>query len=186
MNSESRELVVDNLNPMAIFVDRVTGAQQGLFAYILTLVSNVDDANDVLQETNMVLWRKREEYRLEDAFWPWARTIAHYQILAHSKRKIRDRLRFGPQLLARLAEESVVYDRRAFDAEQTVLGECVEDLPPSRRELVELRYSSGLAVAEIAKKTNRSPAAVSDSLYRIRVQLSDCVRNKLGAGEEKK
>lgn len=177
---------MSNLDPIELFIDRVTGVQQGLFAYILSLLSNVDDANDVLQETNMVLWRKRGEYRSDEPFWPWARTIAHYQVLAHAKRKTRDRLRFGEQLISRLAEEASVEELQTIDSEQKALGQCVEELSPVRKQLVELRYNSRLGVSEIARKTDRSPGAVSDALYRIRSQLAECIRIKLSSREGEK
>lgn len=177
---------VVRFDPIEVFVDRVTSVQQGLFAYILALVPNVNDANDVLQETNLVLWRKREEYREDAAFWPWARTIAHYQVLAHVKRHSRDRLRFGEILMSRLAEEAAASEELSIDVEQAVMGQCIEELLPTRQELVEMRYGSDLRIAEIAQRTGRSPGAVSDALYRIRSQLADCIRNKLTATGEKK
>ncbi len=177
---------VSGLDSLEASVDRITSVQQGLFAYILTLVPNVADAKDVLQETNLVLWRKREEFRDDAAYWPWARAIAHYQVLAHVKRRSRDRLRFGEALLARLAEEAVAHEAQPPDVEQAALDRCIEELPPAKRELVELRYSSGLAIAEIAERTGQSPGAVSDALYRIRGQLAECVQDKLRTGKQDK
>jgi RNA polymerase sigma-70 factor (ECF subfamily) len=171
-------------DPLETFVERVTGAQQGLFAYILALVPSVNDANDVLQETNLILWRNREEFRAGEPFWPWARTIAHYQVLAHLKRRGRDRLRFGDTLIARLAEETAAAEQQTADAEQAALGRCIEELPASRRELVELRYANNMEIAEIARRTNRSYGAVADALYRARGQLGDCIREKLSAGRD--
>ncbi|MBN1396121.1 MAG: sigma-70 family RNA polymerase sigma factor [Pirellulales bacterium] len=175
---------MDRLDPLEAFVDRVTSAQQGLFAYILSLVAHVDDAKDVLQETNLILWRKREEYRMDAPFWPWAKTIAHYQILAFIKRRGRDRLRFGDLLLARLAEDAAAFDGQSVDVEQTALDQCIEELAPPKRELIELRYSDDIGLAEISRKTGRSPGAIADALYRIRGQLADCIRNKLTGREE--
>ena len=43
------------------FVAQVNAAQQGLYAYILSLVPNPHDARDVLAETNMALWQKRDD-----------------------------------------------------------------------------------------------------------------------------
>jgi len=119
-----------NSTPPKRLFDRVVGVQQGLFAFILGLVPQVNDANDVLQETNLILWRKREEFRTEAAFWPWARTIAHFQILAHLKRHSRDRLRFSEDLMSRLTEEAVAQEAPSVDVEQAALGRCIEELPP--------------------------------------------------------
>ena len=94
-------------NSDEFFVDHITSVQQALFAYILVLLPNIADASDVLQETNLVLWRKRDEFRLDQEFLPWARAIARYQVLANLKQQHRNRLRFSDTLLSQLAEESV-------------------------------------------------------------------------------
>ena len=86
--------------------------------------------------------------------------------------------------MSRLAEEAVAEEAPSVDVEQAALGRCIEELPPPKRELIELRYSSGLAIAEIARRTGRSPGATADALYRIRGQLADCIQDKLGGGGE--
>jgi RNA polymerase sigma-70 factor, ECF subfamily len=54
------------------FVTRMTAAQPALFAFILSLAPNVNDARDVLSETNLALWKKREEFDPTMDYWPWA------------------------------------------------------------------------------------------------------------------
>jgi RNA polymerase sigma-70 factor, ECF subfamily len=166
-------------DPVDLFVERITSAQQGLFAFILTLVPNIADANDVLQETNLVLCRKRAEYRATEDFWPWAKTIARYQVLAHLKRQHRSRLRFGESLLSELAQETVVQD---LESELLVMDRCIQELAPSNREMLQLRYISELSIADIASRLGRSVGAVYDALYRTRGQLADCIQRKLNVG----
>jgi RNA polymerase sigma-70 factor (ECF subfamily) len=166
-------------DPINVFVERITSAQQGLFAFILTLVPNLADAHDVLQETNLVLCRNREEYRPTEDFWPWAKTIARYQVLAHLKRQNRSRLRFGESLLAKLASEAEGGD---LENELHAMDRCIQELPSSNREMLQLRYSSELSVAEIAGRLGRSVGAIYDAMYRIRGQLADCIQRKVRVG----
>jgi RNA polymerase sigma-70 factor, ECF subfamily len=170
---------MDDLVSSEAFVELLTMEQQGLFAYIMMQVPNIADANDVLQETNLVLWRKQEEFRVGAPFGPWARSIAHYQVLAFSKRRSRDRLRFGEPLLTQLAQESMVYEARSINLEQTALGQCTEELELLKQKLLQMRYSDSLSIVEIAAKTGQSSGAVSDALYRIRIQLAKCIENRL-------
>jgi RNA polymerase sigma-70 factor (ECF subfamily) len=161
------------------FVDHITSAQQALFAYILILLPNIADASDVLQETNLVLWRKRGEFRPEEEFLPWARAIARYQALASLKKQHRHRIRFSDNLLSQLAEEPHAPEAQGFESEQAFLGECIDELAPSSQELLRLRYSSALSLGEIAGQTSRSEGAVRGALYRIRGELANCIRRKL-------
>lgn len=165
------------------FVDRITSAQQALFAYILVLLPNVADANDVLQETNLVLWRKRAEFQADHAFLPWAKAIARYQVLANLKQQRRRRLQFGDALLSQLAEEPD--SPGDGEAETVAIGKCIEELPASNRELLQLRYSTDLTLAELAKRLDRSEGAIRGILYRIRGDLAKCVRRKLNSDEDR-
>ena len=142
------------------FVDHITSVQQALFAYILVLLPNIADAADVLQETNLVLWRKREEFRLGQEFLPWARAIARFQALANLKQQHRHRLRFSDTLLSQLAEEPTVREAADFESEPVALGECIDELTPPNQELLRLRYSTTLTLVEIARQTSRSVGAV--------------------------
>lgn len=165
--------------PVDVFVDQIISAQQGLFAFILTLIPSIADANDVLQETNLVLCRKRAEYRATEDFWPWAKTIARYQVLAHFKKQHRSRLRFGESLLATLTQETVQPD---LESELLAMDRCIQELTPSNREMLQLRYSSELSIAEIAERFGRSVGAVYDAMYRVRGQLATCIQRKLNVG----
>ena len=64
------------------FVRLLIEAQGSLYAFILTLLANADTAKDVLQETNLVLWRKNEEFEAGTHFFAWARRIAEFQVMA--------------------------------------------------------------------------------------------------------
>ena len=100
------------LDATEVFVTRVNAAQQGLYAYILTMVPHAEDARDVLSETNLALWRKREQYESGRDFWPWACRFAQLQVMAYRKRRQRDRLVFKEELLVTLAEESEATEAR--------------------------------------------------------------------------
>jgi RNA polymerase sigma-70 factor, ECF subfamily len=163
------------------FVDRITSAQQSLFAHILVLLPDVTNASDVLQETNLILWRKREEFRPDQDFLCWAKAIAHYQVLASLKRQRRSRLRFGDTLLSQLAEEAVVPEGPDVEGESVILGQCISELAQSSQELLQLRYSSDLALSEVARRIGRSVDSVRCTLHRIRRELADCIKRRLGA-----
>lgn len=165
------------------FVDRITSAQQALFAYILVLLPNIADASDVLQETNLVLWRKRDEFRTELDFLPWAKAIARFQVLAILKQQHRRRLRFSDTLLSQLAEEPAAHETPELESEHVALGDCIDELAPPNQELLRLRYSTDLTLQQIAQQSNRSEGAVRGALYRIRGELADCIRHKMHTKE---
>src|SRR4051812_13542352 len=80
-------------------VQHITACQAALYAYVCSLLGTSAGAADVLQEANLVLWEKAMEYDPERPFLPWARRIAHFQVLAYRKRQSREKLLFDDDLL---------------------------------------------------------------------------------------
>jgi len=86
-------------------VQLIAGSQDRLFAYVLTLVPDRTVARDILQEANLVLWRRRESFAPGTSFAAWAYKIAFMQVLAHRRDLGRDRhVFFSEELMGQLAE----------------------------------------------------------------------------------
>ena len=158
-------------------VELITKSQGSLYAYIVSLLFRSQEAQDVLQETNMVLWQKRGEAPKADEFLTWARRVAFYQVLAYRKKRERDRHFFSENLLARLAaaaSEGITVNEGRVQA----LADCLQKLPASSFQLLRRRYYSSQSVIDIAEQMHRSVSAISQSLYRIRKRLLDCVQRE--------
>ena len=163
----------------ARFVQLLTGVQSRLYAYLCTLLVRPEDARDVLQETNVVLWKKAADYDPARPFEPWAFRFAHWQALAWRKRQSRDRLIFDDTTFASLAGE--VSNPGTSEGELRALEDCLGKLPERQRALVERRYSGGESVNAIADSENKPPNAVAALLYRARKMLADCIDASLAS-----
>jgi RNA polymerase sigma-70 factor (ECF subfamily) len=160
------------------FVRNLTSAQPALYAYILSLLPNWNDANDVLQDANLVMWRRWEEYDEGTNFTAWAYKIIRYKVLALHRDRSRDRHIFDDGLFDALADQA---EHRSADPESTaaLLEDCMAELSPNQRELVGERYAPGGSVQDIARRLGQSAASLSVTLSRIRHTLLECVRRKL-------
>lgn len=164
--------------PSAEFVARITSAQRVLHAFIVSMVWNAADADDVLQETNLVLWRKAAEYDPARDFLPWAMRCAQFQALAYLRTRQRSKLSFDDDLLARLADEAAG-EIAELDARRVALAGCLEKLPAHHRWIVAQRYEPGGSVNALAAERGISPKAFSEQLRRIRRTLMDCIETTL-------
>ena len=63
------------------FIALLTSNQSRLFAYVLSLVGDRQQAQDVMQETNIVLWRKASQFKLGTNFGAWMLKVAYYQVM---------------------------------------------------------------------------------------------------------
>ena len=163
------------------FVELITDVQRRLFVYILSLVADETAANDVLQNTNRVLWAKRDTFAAGTNFGAWAGRCAFNQVLDFRKRQKNDRHLFDVDLLSEVAEE---VERTASESggRLAYLIECLDELPSDQNTIIRQRYEPNVTVADIAHQQGRTPAAISQMLYRIRNRLLDCVERKM-AGE---
>ncbi len=167
-------------DPAEAHVQFIAQAQRRLFAFILALVRRAADAEDVLQETNLVLWRKRESYRPGTDFHAWAFEIARLQALAHHARQARAGDPIDADLLSKIAEaagsESTQYDRR-----EAALHNCLQKLPAEQRDLITRRYQPQAGVRVLAAEQGKTAKAVSEALRRIRERLRECIERTLAA-----
>lgn len=161
-----------------VFIRLLSQHQRRLFLYVMTLVPNGDDAEEILQETNLVLWREFDRFELGTNFAAWSCKVALHQVLAWRKRKQRDRLEFSPAFLEAVAEEATA-DADQLEEQTGALARCIDKLPAHHRDLLRLRYSEGQAVEAIARQLGRTADAVYRMLSRIRRVLHDCVTRSL-------
>jgi RNA polymerase sigma-70 factor (ECF subfamily) len=163
------------------FSSRLVAVQRRLYSYILTLVPSLTDADDILQETNAVLLRKRNEFEPNTEFGAWACRVAYFEVLSYRRRKQRQRARMlisDEQLLDRLSEEAT--ERYADDESVPIakLERCMGKLSPLYQELLGLRYRQNQSSEQIAADMGRSASAIRQLLYRIRTQLLTCLRHE--------
>jgi RNA polymerase sigma-70 factor (ECF subfamily) len=158
--------------------------ERRLFAYLLTLLGNHADADDVLQEASLVMWDKFDESHPPDDFAAWGCRIAYFKILDFRKKRGRCRVQFSQEMLDRLAETAVEQaGALQLDDRREALAGCVGKLAPHDRELLNRRFADGASVQAIAVEKGRSGDTVYKSLARIRRTLFDCVTRRLATKE---
>lgn len=164
----------------AEFVRELTGCQHWLRAFVRTLVIRVDDADEVLQRVNLVLWQKADAFHEGTDFAAWARQVARYEVMAFRKERARDRHLFSETLIGLISEEADQHEGVLGDL-RDYLKACLEELPGDKRKLIEARYAQGGSVQAISESEGRGATAVSMALLRIRQSLMDCIRSKVNS-----
>lgn len=156
----------------------MTRHQRQIFAYIYTLVPDRHDAEDLLQETSVVICEKFDEFAPGTDFVAWACQIAWWRIRYARQKFARSKVVFDDDVLEAVAATAATM-RVELDERHEALAGCLQKLAPRDRELVLTRYEPGAGVAEAAKRTRRSMDAAYKALNRLRKLLHDCVSNAL-------
>jgi RNA polymerase sigma-70 factor, ECF subfamily len=157
--------------------------ERRLYAYILTLLPHRADAEDVLQETSLVMWDKFDAERPPNDFAAWGCRIAYFKVLDLHKGRRRSRVLFSQAVLERLAETAGEQAAALqLDERREALAGCIEKLRPRDRDLLATRYAEGASTQSTAARVGRSVEAVYKALAKVRQALFECVTRALATG----
>jgi RNA polymerase sigma-70 factor (ECF subfamily) len=118
---------------------------QRIYEFILTLVMRQTDAEEVFQNTCLILWKKFDSYDPGGDFRAWACRIAYLEVL--QLRRAGHRLQtFSEEALTLIADKALLHSDD-LGRRQILLEECLAKLKPRDRDMIEQRYYYRLAVA---------------------------------------
>ena len=143
--------------------------------YIYMMVKDNDVADDIFQETFIKVIRVIDEGRYTDngKFLSWILRIAHNQVIDHFRAQRQNKsvseAEAGYDVLGTLKlSERTVEDSMVCEQIERDVRALVELLPSEQREVVIMRYFSGLSFKEIAEQTDVS---INTALGRMRYAL---------------
>ncbi len=165
------------------FTALLASCQRSVFLCAMSVLGNVADAEEVVQESQLLMWKKFGEFQAGTNFPGWACQIARYQALKRRAERGRKPLLFGNEFLTMLAISSDEESLARLEARRKAFAECLQKLRAADRDLVHRRYQEGLPTREVAASLHRSIQGTRRSLQRIRTALADCVRRKLSREE---
>lgn len=166
--------------PSEEFVQLFTRTQRRLYLTILSQVPRPDDAEEILQNANVVIWSKCQQFQMGTSFFSWAMKIASLEILKFRQKHARDRLQFSEEFVRTVAER-LEEESSQFDLRRRALSHCLTKLRPDDRELIRRRYAGGTRGKAVAAQIGRPANSVYQSLGRIRRTLLECIERNLRA-----
>ncbi|MFH1265460.1 MAG: sigma-70 family RNA polymerase sigma factor [Planctomycetota bacterium] len=164
------------------FVQLLATCQRRVFLYALRLVHNATDAEEILQETNLVLWRKFDQYRPGTDFARWACRVAYYEVLKFREKRAKEERVFSNDFIETLATESESA-MDLLDARRDALARCLGKLRQNERQLVLKRYQEQATTRSVAEALGRGVQGTRRALHRIRLTLLACIERTLAAAE---
>ena len=148
-----------------------------IYEFILTLVMRHADADEIFQDTCLVLWKKFDSYDPQGTFYGWACRIAYLEIL-QLRRKSQRLQTVSDEALAVLADKALSQSDN-LNARQQALEDCLQKLRAEDRTLIEQRYRQLRTPKEIATLGTVSVYSVYRALSRIHTALLTCVDRSL-------
>ena len=171
-----------SLPPDEHFVSQMTASQRALRTFILGLVPDQVAADDLLQEVNLALWRKRELYDSSQDFVRWAFGFAALEVRRYRSRAANDRLWFSDDTIEALASDWPEANDFLDDCERA-LARCLQKLGNDESQVVKAKYRQRQTAKQIAESMNRPLSTVYKILQRALTSLRHCIKSaELQAG----
>ncbi len=167
---------------MACYDELVRRYQRQVYSLLYRMLGNVDDAEDLVQDTFIRAYNALHTFRQDASFLTWLYKIASNLGI--------DRMRTRKSRAAASLEEEVESGRepaateRHTSPEAAAVRNCVGDvvhheimmLPERYRRVVLLRHVSEMSIEEIASQLNLPTGTVKTHLFRAREMLRDRLR----------
>ena len=156
--------------------------QQEIYAYILTLVPHVHDADDLFQEGMTVMWRKFDQFQSGTNFAAWGVQIMRYQILDYRRNLARSKQVLVEDSLIEILMNHLptIQDEMALRIE--ALRKCQSLLDDRAKRIIKMRYEHNTPAEEIASYLKVSRRHVYHILGQINGVLLRCMRRTLAEG----
>ncbi|MEW4564829.1 sigma-70 family RNA polymerase sigma factor [Bremerella sp. JC770] len=171
------QVVVDSTKHQK-FAELFVRNEASVYRYIVSLVPNRADADELFQQTNLTLWTIWDRYDASCEFLPWAFGIARNEIRNFVRKRNRKHYELTDDVIAELTERRL-RDHELLAEQQDMLNTCLDKLSAKQRDLVSLCYGSESSMKAVADQRGQSADSIYKALQRIRDLLHNCVQRKM-------
>jgi RNA polymerase sigma-70 factor (ECF subfamily) len=166
--TESLEQLADRARTGCVlsFEKIVEQCKDRLFTYLLQLLGNAEDAEDVAQETFIKAYRHLHSFDGRARFTTWLYAIAKNTAFTWLRRR-------KPNQPLEELEEILPAPEERIDSDQIdSVWTIARTLKPSLFEVLWLFYGEGFSLKEVAKITGGNGVTVRVNLHRARAALA--------------
>jgi RNA polymerase sigma-70 factor (ECF subfamily) len=148
--------------------------QDRVFRFVMRMLRNAHDAEDVTQDTFVKAWKHLGGFRTESNFSTWLYTIARRTALNHLRaQKPTQEIADHHEPVADGPDHELA-DREKADS----IWAVARRLKPDQYEVLWLRYGEGFSVDETARVMNTNSIRVRVLLHRARKRMAEWLQHK--------
>lgn len=152
------------------FRDDILPLKDKLFRLALRITFDRAEAEDVVQDTMIRVWNKREEWTQFGSIEAYCLTVAKNLAIDRSQKKEAQNVELTPEM----EEESEIsgpYDQLVNNERMSIIHRLINELPEKQRLIMQLRDIEGESYKEIAKILNLTEKQVKVNLFRARQKV---------------
>lgn len=145
----------------------------GLVLYLNTWLNNLHDAEDMAEETMLVLTTKKPKFKGKSSFKTWLFAIGR-NVTGKYLRKNQRTVPVSPEDVSLMISQEQDSAREFFrDEEKRALHRCLHRMKPEYRRVLWLKYFEDMSAQEIAVAMDKSIHGVNHMVTRAKEALRD-------------
>ena len=141
-----------------------------LFRLALRITLDRAEAEDVVQDTMIRVWNKRDEWSQFESVEAYCLTVAKNLAIDRSQKKDAQNVELTPEM-AEEADTSGPYDRLVNNERMKIIHRLIDELPEKQRLIMQLRDIEGESYKDIAKVLQLTEEQVKVNLFRARQKV---------------
>ena len=141
-----------------------------LYRLAFRITLNSAEAEDIVQDTLMKVWDRREEWSRIDSIGAFCLTIARNLAIDRSQKMEAQNVELIPEIQEQ-PESFTPYDRLAGNEQLKLVHRLINELPEKQRSIIQLRDIEGKNYKEIANIMQLSEEQVKVNLFRARQKI---------------
>ena len=163
-----------------LFISLFEADRNRLYSYIFAFMADQASADDIFQETSIILWRDFQKFALGTDFSKWANGIAFNRIRSYRRKNKKNAIGFSEEMLESLATVKEKHDDS--DKRWDALQDCREKLSEQDKKIYEAFYVNNQRAQQMADESGRSIFGIRKSIHRLRKKIFDCIDRKKNEG----
>lgn len=152
------------------FRDDILPLKDKLFRLALRITFDRAEAEDVVQDTMIRVWNKREEWTQFGSIEAYCLTVVKNLAIDRSQKKEAQNVELTPEMEEE-SEASGPYDQLINKERMSIIHRLINELPEKQRLIMQLRDIEGESYKEIAKILNLTEEQVKVNLFRARQKV---------------
>lgn len=160
------------------FIKLLSENEARLRAYVLSLIPNWTEADEIAQLVRIRLWEQFAEYDPNKDFGAWSRAIAYHLVRAHWSKSNRRNQILSTTFLQQVSETFVPVADEARERRE-VLDHCLGKLSSANRRILQSYYAEPNKRRQLAEQSNRTFDSLRQTVRRLRLAIAGCVREAL-------
>lgn len=157
------------------FLKLILEHKNRIYGFILRLIPNRAIADDLMQETTLVMWEKFDQFTVGTNFPAWGIRIARLKILQYRDVSKKLPIHFNQEVFNNLLADPVEQGSWQKDEEIRALESCLRKLSRRDHKLIRLRYTEKQKIKDIAQNLGWPPARTYKLMAKIHYLLKECI-----------